>query len=246
MLFSNGEARKEVYVDNKVTIRSFIQESNWFNDIPEYLLDELVSVSKIIELPANYYVWTLGEQTSSVYGVLSGCVRTAISSTMGHEFAINDCDMGAWLGAPCLVTDGGRVIEAKTLTATSLIVIRRQYMLSLADRWPLLYRNLMRHNVEESRGLYVLLTGMAFYPLSARVAGRIVELARERGNTVANGISLTSKLSQNDYAQMAVGSRQRVNKIFRDWEKDGLIEQQGDALLILDLEGLKKQIVPFD
>ena len=45
---------------------------------------------------------------------------------------------------------------------------------------------------------------------------------------------------------MAVGSRQRVNKIFRDWEKDGLIEQQGDALLILDLEGLKKQIVPFD
>jgi CRP/FNR family transcriptional regulator, cyclic AMP receptor protein len=100
--------------------------------------------------------------------------------------------------------------------------------------------------VEESRGLYVLLTGMAFYPLSARVAGRIVELAREQGNTVANGISLTSKLSQNDYAQMAVGSRQRVNKIFRDWEKDGLIEQQGDALLILDLEGLKRQIIPFD
>ena len=233
-------------MDNKVTIRSFIQKSNWFNDIPEYLLDELVSVSKIIELPANYYVWTLGEQTSSVYGVLSGCVRTSISSAMGHEFAINDCNMGAWLGAPCLVTDGGRVIEAKTLTATSLIVIRRQYMLSLADRWPLLYRNLMRHNVEESRGLYVLLTGMAFYPLSARVAGRIVELAREQGNTVANGILLTSKLSQNDYAKMAVGSRQRVNKIFRDWEKDGLIEQQGDALLILDLEGLKRQIIPFD
>jgi len=233
-------------MDNTLAIRSFIQQSNWFTDIPEHLLDELVSASKVTELPANHYVWTLAEQTSSVYGVLSGRVRTAISSTMGHEFAINDCDVGAWLGAPCLVTDGGRVIEAKTLTATSLVVISRQHMLSLAERWPLLYRNLMRHNVEESRGLYVLLTGMAFYPLSARVAGRIVELAREQGNSVADGVLLASKLSQNDFAQLAVGSRQRVNKIFREWEKDGLIEQQGDALLIRNLEGLEMQIKPFD
>ena len=87
---------------------------------------------------------------------------------------------------------------------------------------------------------------MAFYPLSARVAVRIVELAREQGSPVANGILIASKLSQNDYAQLAVGSRQRVNKIFRDWEKDWLIEQQGDALLIRDLEGLKQQIKPFD
>ena len=233
-------------MDNTLAIRSFIQQSNWFTDIPENLLDELVSASKVTELPANHYVWTLAEQTSSVYGVLSGRVRTAISSTMGHEFAINDCDVGAWLGAPCLVTDGGRVIEAKTLTATSLVVISRQHILSLAERWPLLYRNLMRHNVEESRGLYVLLTGMAFYPLSARVAGRIVELAREQGNSVADGVLLASKLSQNDFAQLAVGSRQRVNKIFREWEKDGLIEQQGDALLIRNLKGLEMQIKPFD
>ena len=119
-------------------------------------------------------------------------------------------------------------------------------MLRLADQWPLLYRNILRHNVEESRGLYVLLTGMAFYPLRARVAGRLLELIKDRGVAVDEGILLTSNLNQNDFAQLAAGSRQRVNKIFREWDKMGMIEYQSDRLLIRDVAALEREMTPFD
>jgi CRP-like cAMP-binding protein len=109
-----------------------------------------------------------------------------------------------------------------------------------------LYRNLLRHNVEDSRGLYMLLTGMAFYPLRARVAGRLVELSREHGSELEGGVLLGLKLSQNDFARLAMGSRQRVNRIFREWEKSGLVEHRDDLLWVRDMDTLEKEVVPFE
>jgi CRP/FNR family transcriptional regulator, cyclic AMP receptor protein len=233
-------------LSNHAIIRSFIAHSSWFEGMPDHLLEPLVAAASLREFPENSYVWAIAEQTAAVYGVVSGRVRTAITSAQGHEFAINDCEVGTWLGAPCLVNDGGRVIEAKTLVASELVVISRKAMLALADEWPLLYRNLLRHNVEESRGLYVLLTGMAFYPLRARVAGRLIELVKEHGVVTADGVLLSSTLSQRDFAQLAVGSRQRVNKIFREWDKSGLISSQDENFLIRDVAALEREIMPFD
>jgi CRP-like cAMP-binding protein len=143
---------------------------------------------------------------------------------MGHEFVLNDCEAGSWLGAPCVVNDHQRLIEAKTQVASEILVINRQAMLSAGEAWPLLYRNLLRHNVEDSRGLYMLLTGMAFYPLRARVAGRLVELSREHGSELEGG----------------------VNRIFREWEKSGLVEHRDDLLWVRDMDTLEKEVVPFE
>jgi hypothetical protein len=43
-----------------------------------------------------------------------------------------------------------------------------------------------------------------------------------------------------------MGSRQRVNRIFREWDKRGLVELRGDFLLIRDLEVFEQELVPFD
>jgi CRP-like cAMP-binding protein len=226
--------------------RLFIQQSNWFADIPEDVLDDLHAAASVKCMPANTYLWAMGERTSDVFGVMSGRVRTAVSSAMGHEFVLNDCEPGSWLGAPCVANDYERLIEAKTLVESEILIISRQAMLAAADAWPLLYRNLFHHNVQDSRGLYMLLTGMAFYPLRGRVAGRLVEMGREHGSELDGGVLLGLKVSQNDFARLAVGSRQRVNRIFREWEKSGLVEHRDDRLWIRDMDALEKEVVPFE
>jgi CRP-like cAMP-binding protein len=165
---------------------------------------------------------------------------------MGHEFVLNDCEQGSWLGVPCVVNDHDRMIEARVTVASEIVVISRQAMLAAADTWPILYRNLLHHNVEDSRGLYLLLTGMAFYPLRARVAGRLLELGKEYGSELDGGVLLGSKFSQNEFARFAVGSRQRVNRIFREWEKNGVVEHRDDLLWIRDVQALEEELVPFE
>ena len=54
------------------------------------------------------------------------------------------------------------------------------------------------------------------------------------------------KVSQSDFARLAVGSRQRVNGIFREWEKSGLVEHRNDRLWIREIAALEEEIVPFE
>jgi len=231
---------------NRDECRQFIGRSDWFEGAPADVLDSLADAAMFKQYPANAVLFSLGESNTEVFGVVSGRVRISVASAMGHEFAIVDREEGAWLGEPCLVNDLGRASEARTMTRADILAIPRQAILGAADAWPLLYRNLFRQNVVNHRGLYEILSGVLFYPLRARVAGRVLLLIEEHGRQLDDGVLLDIKLSQNDFARLAMGSRQRVNRIFRDWDKQGLVETRGDHLLIRDIEGLEKELVPFE
>ena len=231
---------------DRQAIRDFIAASSWFDGAPEDVLDRLVDAATYKVVPADSSLWAMGEGNTELFGVVSGRVRMYVSSTMGQEFVLVDREQGAWLGEAALKDDLGRAIGAQTQTQSEVLIIHRQVLLEVGKVWPLLYRNLFLHSVTTSRGLYVLLTGMLFYPLQARVAGRLLDLAREHGQSVDEGIMLDMKVSQNDFARLAMGSRQRVNRIFRSWDKSGLVVTRGDRLLIRDLALLEQEVEPFE
>lgn len=231
---------------DKPAIREFIAASSWFDEAPDDVLDKLADAAKVKQFHANSYLWSMGETNTEVFGVVTGRVRMYVSGTLGQEFALVDREEGSWLGEACLKDDLGRAIGARTLTPSDILVIHRQVLQEVVRDWPLLYRNLFLHQVITARGLYELLGGMLFYPLHARVAGRLVELVQEHGQPVEEGILIDIKVSQNDFARLAMGSRQRVNRIFRDWDKRGLVVTRGDLLLIRDLEAFEQELAPFE
>ena len=71
---------------------------------------------------------------------------------------------------------------------------------------------------------------------------RLVALLAEHGTERDDGICLGIKLSQNDFASLCLGSRQRVNKIFRDWTEQDILALQGGYYVIYDLNRLKEEI----
>jgi CRP/FNR family cyclic AMP-dependent transcriptional regulator len=231
---------------DRTAIRDFIAASTWFEDAPDSVLDTLADAAKVKQFHANSYLWSMGETNTEVFGVVTGRVRMYVSSTLGQEFALVDREEGSWLGEACLKDDLGRAIGARTLTPSDILVIHRQTLMEVVNDWPLLYRNLFLHQVITARGLYVLLGGMLFYPLHARVAGRLIALAQEHGQQVEEGLLIDIKVSQNDFARLAMGSRQRVNRIFRDWDKRGLVELRGDFLLIKNFELFEQELAPFE
>jgi CRP/FNR family cyclic AMP-dependent transcriptional regulator len=231
---------------DKDAIFCFIASSKWFEEAPEDVLHKLVDAATLKPFHANSYLWSMGETNTEVFGIVAGRVRMYVASSNGQEFALVDREEGSWLGEACLKDDLGRLIGARTLTPSDILVIHRQVLQDVARHWPLLYRNLFSHALVTSRGLYELLSGMLFYPLKTRVAGRLLALVQEHGQQVDEGVLLDIKVSQSDFARLAMGSRQRVNRIFREWDKRGLVELRGDFLLIRDLEVFEQELVPFD
>jgi CRP/FNR family cyclic AMP-dependent transcriptional regulator len=231
---------------DKPAIRAFIAASSWFDDAPDDVLDKLADAAKIKHFHANSYLWSMGETNTEIFGVVSGRMRMYVSGTLGQEFALVDRKEGACLGEACLKDDLGRAIGARTLAPSDILVIHRTVLHDVALDWPLLYRNLFLHQVVTARGLYGLLGGMLFYPLHARVAGRLMALVQEHGQQIEEGILIDIKMSQNDFARLAMGSRQRVNRIFRDWDKRGLVIMHSDRLLIRDIEAFEQELAPFE
>jgi CRP/FNR family cyclic AMP-dependent transcriptional regulator len=232
-------------MNNTSSICDFIAASAWFEDAPDAILEKLSQAAKLKRYHANSYLWSMGETNTEIFGVVTGRVRMYASSPMGQEFALVDRAEGYWLGEACLKDDLGRVIGARTLTPADILIIHRQVLQEVGRDWPLLYRNLFLHQVITARGLYELLSGMLFYPLHARVAARLVALAHEHGQPGEDGVLIYIRVSQNDFAHLAMGSRQRVNRIFRDWDKRGLVETRGDLLLIPNLEAFERELAPF-
>lgn len=230
----------------RARLQQFIADSSWFVDAPEEVLDRLVEAASVRRFDANSFIWTTGQTTSDVYGLISGRLRISMASAMGQEFALVDWEPGAWLGEAALGIDATNMLEVRVLMPSELVVIPVQRMFELGNQWPNLYRNLFRAGWINTRGLYEILSAVMFYPLKARVAGRVLVLIEDHGHRVEDGVLLDIKLSQNDFARLAHGSRQRVNRIFRDWDRDGLVESRGEFLLIRDIEGLQAEMVPFE
>lgn len=226
--------------------RSIISLSPWFEGAPDSVLEQLTNAARVKQFAANSFVWTTGQSTSEVFGLVSGRLRISMTGAAGQEFALIDWEPGAWLGEQILGIGTPNMLEVRVLETASLLAIPGQVLKDVGECWPALYRNLFRADCVNTRGLYEILSAVLFYPLKARVAGRVLALIEEHGQRVEDGILLDIRLSQNDFARLSMGSRQRVNRIFREWDQRGLVESRGEFLLIRDARGLRGEMVPFE
>lgn len=226
--------------------RQIIAASPWFEGIPDEQLDKLATAAVIKRFSANSYLWTAGQVTADIYSVVTGRVRITITSETGQEFALDDWEQGAWLGEQVLGVDAPNVLEVRVMEPSELLMIPQQVVVEVGELWPIMYRNLFRSSWINTRSLYDIINAVLFYPLKARVAGRVLALMQAHGERVDGGVRLDIKLSQNDFARLSMGSRQRVNRIFREWDQQGLVESRDDHLVIRDIPGLEKEMVPFE
>lgn len=225
---------------------ALVAESPWFQNLPGEALAELAAAAGFKDLPVGSYIYEQGRPTTEIFCVVEGRVRVSLLSPNGHEFALIEREPGTWFGEPGLVNDEGRIIEATAIEFTRLLVIPREVVLSIGGRYPRMYENLFRYSQGILRSLHELIGGILFYPLKARVAGRLMHLCEEHGEPSDGGVLLDIKVSQNDFARLALGSRQRVNRVFRDWASRGLVEMRADHIWVRDLHQLEQEIDLFE
>jgi CRP-like cAMP-binding protein len=200
-------------------LAGIIARSPWFEGLPERARQRLAEAANVHHYRKGGYLYTIGEAGNDVYCILSGRIRLLLSSTIGQEFAIRDLEPEAWLGEQFIANDLPTAIDARVLERATAVVIPRAVVLAVGDEHPLMYRNIFRHHIMRSRGIYRLLVGMAFYPLRSRLAGRLLALI-----------------------ELSLGSRQRINKILSEWRERGILEAQSNHYIIRDLDALHAEL----
>ncbi len=222
-------------------IVGIISQSSWFEGLPEQALARLAEGARIRSYRKNSYLYSTGEQGSEVYCLLAGRVRLLMTSAIGQEYAVTDCEAGTWLGGEFLSGDNPARLDVQINKALTVLTIPRTLVLEIANEHPQVFKALFSDYMSRFAGLMVLLQGMAFYPLRSRLAGWLLELLEKHGRQEEEGIYLDTRLSQNDLAQLSLGSRQRINKILSEWRERGIIELEGSRYLVRDIDALVRE-----
>ncbi len=221
-------------------IVNIIKRGVWFQGLPPEAIDKLAARATTRSFDPHQFLYMLGEVPDHIFCIVEGSVRISLSSSNGQQFMLALLYQDYWFGESAIAGNESRVLEVWAETDAEILLIPGTTVKAVASDFPVIYKNLFLEHVNRTRLVYEVLAGMLFYPLKARLAGRLLFLLKHHGVPHKDGIALNLKVNQMDFAHMSMGSRQRVNKAFREWVRAGVIDKQRNNYIVKDVEALKQ------
>lgn len=204
----------------------------WFSDLNRAEVTRLVDVSTIERFKTNQRIYNVGQRQDSVYCVIDGLIKISIAGKEHEKFPLTIWESGNWFGEGAFHESSVMPLEATAMSEATVLAVPLSEIDTTLDHSALFYKNILRDMVQRTQMLYKLVEMLLFDTLKARVSARILHLIQLFGEPVDDGILLPMEFNQADFARMSGGSRQRVNKIFRNWADEGILTKR-DKLYVL-------------
>jgi len=194
----------------------------------ETALKELAPHGAARSYPKNAVIINEGDETDSLYVLLSGRVKVFVSDEDGKEVVLSTMREGSYFGE--LVLDGGpRSASVMSLEPCRCFVIPMSEIERLLEKNPLFARHLIRLLIAKTRSLVKQVRDLALKDVYGRFAKFVDDSAIE-----ADGARVVpERLTQQDIAERIGGSREMVNRIVKDLTAGGYIAVDSKHIKIL-------------
>ena len=189
-----------------------------FANLDESALRELAPHGTVRSFAKNAVVVSEGDETDSLYILLSGRVKAYVSEEDGREVVLRTVGVGDYFGE--MVLDGGpRSASVMTLEPCRFFVIPRSDIEGLIDRNPAFARHLIHMLIAKVRSLTQKVLDLALKD----IYGRFVKFFDENAIEQQGARVVPERLTQHDIAARIGGSREMVNRIVKDLTAGGYI-----------------------
>jgi CRP/FNR family transcriptional regulator, cyclic AMP receptor protein len=189
-------------------------------------LQALTTASRLRTYRRGQVVFTTGDKGDTVIVVVSGRVKVVVRSADGGELTLAVIQPGGVIGDLCAADGGPRSADAETMEETRLLLIPRDMVADISNRVPSVAQALMRSVAGMLRRLTEATSDLVFLDLPRRVAKLL--LSQPRG---PDGI-IRLRVSQEELAHQAGGTRQSINAALRGFEKRGWIKVHDRAVTV--------------
>jgi CRP/FNR family cyclic AMP-dependent transcriptional regulator len=199
-----------------------------FAHLDETALRELAPHGSARTVPKNTIVVYEGEESNSLYVLLSGRVKIFITGEDGREVVLNTMSAGEYFGE--LVLDGGpRTASVMTLEPCRLFIVPQRDVEGLLLANAGFSRDMLEKVISKVRSLTAKVRDLALKD----VYGRFVRFTEEN-SVEANGERIIAeRLTQSEIAARIGGSREMVSRILRDLTQGGYIAIEAKRIRIL-------------
>ena len=222
-----------------------LERSAWFRGAPEPLRAALRAAGRVRTHKAGERLFKRGDADDGLYCVLEGAVRVGAASVAGREALLAVVGPAHWFGEIALFDGGARTHDAYAERDATLFHVPRAALVALLDAKPAYWHAFGLLLAQKLRLAFDAIEESALLGASARVARRLLLLSSEYGEAAATHGASRSRLvigvPQEDLALMLALSRQTVNQILRQFEREGLLALRYGEIEIVDAAGLATQ-----
>lgn len=222
------------------TIFEVLRTNSWFNNLPEYLSNTLITSATLRFYADGEMVHYQSDPARGFYAVIQGSVKVSSISTEGRECVFRYLSPGNWFGEIAMLDKSARTHDAKAISPTILLTIAPKELSQILDKYPVFYQSLNILLCKVIRNAFTLINETALLSVSAQLARRLLSLAEGYGEPHEKGIQISLYLTQDDLATIINTTRQTINKRLVAWEKLGWIDAKYGKIVLVNLPALKQ------
>jgi CRP/FNR family cyclic AMP-dependent transcriptional regulator len=207
-------------------------QGGWVKDrtvelLPKPLLDKIAAVATVRAFPKRAIIVTEGDDSDSLYVMISGKARVFVADDKGREVQLNQLGVGEYFGEVTL--DGGpRSASVMALEDCRCAVVKRAELTPFIEKNPELAIHIVRKLARRVRDLTENVRSLALMDVYGRVARLLLELAEDKEGRLVVSEPLTHK----DIASRVGASREMISRIFSDLADGGYVRKEEGLLVI--------------
>jgi CRP/FNR family cyclic AMP-dependent transcriptional regulator len=215
-----------------------LKSSEWFAALEPVFQQAILTSSRVMVLGVGKSVFHRGDPSDGIYCVLSGAVRFGAIAPSGKELIVALIEAPEWFGEIALFDGGVRTHDAWVDVPSTLLHLPLRYLTRILDSDPGAWRHLGLLLVRKLRVALSLLEDMALEPPRIRLARCLINLFDGYGQRKAVP-PYRVRVSQERLGMMLSLTRQTVNELLRQMEKEAIIECERGGVRVLDPRRLR-------
>jgi CRP/FNR family transcriptional regulator len=200
-------------------------------------MDDRFSVARFRKGELIYSPYDRGE---SLFLIESGRVRLFRSASDGRQVTLALLDPGASFGQIAVLEQPMHDAYAEAMADSVVRMLRLAELERAIGEHPLIAINLMRSLAERLREAEDQIESLAFRPVPARLAGKLLDLMDRYGRVTPSGIRIDERFTHMQLAEMIGTSRETLTKVLNELRDERLIDVRERLVWVLDPDGLDR------
>jgi CRP-like cAMP-binding protein len=211
-----------------------LHATDLFGSVPAEELEAVAAASRLRVFRRGQVVCTAGQPGDTVIVVVSGRLKVVVRSAEGGELTLTVVQPGGVFGELAAVAGGPRSADAETLEESRLLLIPREVVQDMCARVPAVSLAVAKSLAATLRRLTEGTSDLVFLDLPRRVAKVLLSQPPDEHGVIR------LKMSQEQLAHQAAGTRQSVNAALRGFERRGWIETHDRAVTVKQAAALSR------
>ncbi len=222
-----------------MTHLDFLRNVSLFESLDQQELEALSDVTFTRTFSKDNVIILAEEEGDTLFILKKGQVKVSIVSEEGREVILSLLGPGSVFGELSLLDGKPRSANVVATEETDLLMLRRADFLQLIYKTPQIATALLAELATRMRKTDRQIEGLALLDVTSRISDTLLQLATEQGAETADGVTIESRPTHQELANMSGTTRETVSRVLKRLEGQGYINRNGRKITILREEAWK-------